>query len=190
METLNLTKTIYGAINAHDSLNKEFVEFMPKAYTIDDLFDMYNSLFYDIVKEGKIHTHFNIVQKSVKYAGYPTDPRDLDIGDLKNQIQQIEDDIWSIENEHPFFKNGLVLENNGNKYYMHSGRRRQINDIGALQLIKKKLGKKDIPDVEFVIPLSQKCIGGILAGPPINQISDLNIDLMLINRFDERQFDN
>ena len=54
METLNLTKTIYGAINAHDSLNKEFVEFMPKAYTIDDLFDMYNSLFYDIVKEGKI----------------------------------------------------------------------------------------------------------------------------------------
>jgi len=189
METLNLTKTIYGATKAQDSLDKEFVEFVPKPHTIDDLFNMYDLLFYDIIKEGKNNTHFNIVQESIRYAGYPIDPKDLDIQELRSQIQQINEDIWSIENEHPFFKNGSVLENNGNKYYMHSGRRRQINNREALQLIKRRSGKKGIPDDDFVILVSQSCIGGILAGPPIDRIKDLNIDLMSINRFDERQFD-
>ena len=139
METLNLTKTIYGATKAQDSLDKEFVEFVPKPYTIDDLFNMYDLLFYDIIKEGKSNTHFNIVQESIRYAGYPIDPKDSDIQELRSQIQQINEDIWSIENEHPFFKNGSVLENNGNQYYMHSGRRRQINNREALQLIKRRL---------------------------------------------------
>ena len=40
METLNLTKTIYGATKAQDSLDKEFVEFVPKPHTIDDLFNL------------------------------------------------------------------------------------------------------------------------------------------------------
>ena len=181
METLNLTKTIYGATKAQDSLDKEFVEFAPKPHTIDDLFNMYDLLFYDIIKEGKSNTHFNIVQESIRHAGYPINPKDLDINELQAQIQQ--------ENEHPFFKNGSVLENNGNQYYMHSGRRRQINNRGALQLIKRRSGKKGIPDDDFVILVSQACIEGILVGPPIDEIKDLNVDLMEINRFDDSQFE-
>tara|TARA_R110002020_G_scaffold146394_3_gene321017 strand:- start:522 stop:1115 length:594 start_codon:yes stop_codon:yes gene_type:complete len=190
METLKLTKTIYGLTKAHENLDEEFVEFAPKKHTINDLFDMYNLLFYDIIKEGKKHSHFNIIQESIRYAGYPINPKETNIEELRAQIQQIEDDIWSIENEHPFFKNGTVLENNGNQYYMHSGRRREINSKSALELIKRRAGKKGVPTVEFVILVSQTCIGGILVGPPINGTEDLNIDLMTINRFDDRQFDD
>ncbi len=190
METLKLTKTIYGLTKAHENLDEEFIEFAPKKHTINDLFNMYDLLFYDIIKEGKKHSHFNIMQESIKYAGYPINPKEADIEELRAQIQQIEDDIWSIENEHPFFKNGTVLENDGNQYYMHSGRRREINSNGALELIKRRAGKKGVPTVEFVILVSQTCIGGILVGPPINETEDLNIDLMTINRFDDRQFDD
>jgi len=190
METLKLTKTIYGLTKAHENLDEEFIEFAPKKHTINDLFNMYDLLFYDIIKEGKKHSHFNIMQESIKYAGYPINPKEADIEELRVQIQQIEDDIWSIENEHPFFKNGTVLENDGNQYYMHSGRRREINNNGALELIKRRAGKKGVPTVEFVILVSQTCIGGILVGPPINGTEDLNIDLMTINRFDDRQFDD
>lgn len=190
METLNLTKTIYGATKAQDSLDKEFVEFVPKPHTIDDLFNMYDLLFYDIIKEGKSNTHFNIVQESIRYAGYPIDPKDLDIQELRSQIQQINEDIWSIENEHPFFKNGIVLENDENQYYMHSGRRRELNSRNALALIKRRAGKKGVPTVDFVVSVTQTCIGGILIGPPINETEDLNIDLMTINRFDDSQFDD
>ena len=109
METLNLTKTIYGATKAQDSLDKEFVEFAPKPHTIDDLFNMYDLLFYDIIKEGKNNTHFNIVQESIRYAGEPINPKDGDIEELNSQIQQVEDDIWSIENSHLYFPNGSIL---------------------------------------------------------------------------------
>ena len=189
METLKLTKTIYGTSKAHEALDEEFVEFAPKKPTINDLFDMYNSLFYDIIKEGKKHSHFNIIQESIRYAGYPINPKEADAEELRAQIQQIEDDIWSIENEHPFFKNGTVLENNGNQYYMHSGRKREINSNSALELIKRRAGKKGVPTVEFVIPVSQTCIAGILVGPSVDSVEDLNVDIMTLNRFDERQFE-
>ena len=192
MEKLELNKTIYGITKAHNSLDEEFTEFIPKSYVTDDLFNMYDSLFYDIIKEGKKHSHFNIIQESIKYAGNPINPKDLDIEELSNQIQQIEDDIWSIENNHPFFPNGSILRstNGENDYYMQSGRRRKLNDRGAFKLIKRRAGKKDIPDEDFVIfPISPTCIAGILVGPPINKVEDLGVSLMELNRFDDRQFE-
>ena len=183
METLKLTKTIYGLTKAHEALDEEFIEFAPKKPTINDLFDMYNLLFYDMIKEGKKHSHFNIIQESIRYAGYPINPKETDVEELRAQIQQIENDIWSIENEHPFFKNGIVLEND-------SGRRRELNSRNALALIKRRAGKKGVPTVDFVVSVTQTCIGGILIGPPINETEDLNIDLMTINRFDDSQFDD
>jgi hypothetical protein len=192
MEKLQLNKTIYGTTKAHDALDEEFLEFIPKKYNLNDLFNMYDSLFYDIIKEGKKHTHFNIVQESIRYAGEPINPKDGDIEELNSQIQQVENDIWSIENSHLYFPNGSILRsaNGENDYYMQSGRRRKLNDRGAFKLIKRRAGKKNIPDEDFVIfPISSTCIAGILVGPPIDRIDDLNTDLMSINRFDERQFE-
>ena len=88
MEKLELNKTIYGTTKAYNSLDEEFKEFIPKAYTIDDLFDMYNSLFYEIIKEGKNNSHFNIIQESIRYAGNPPNPLDSDVDDLKRQTAQ------------------------------------------------------------------------------------------------------
>ena len=153
---------------------------------------MYNTLFYDIIKEGKKHSHFNIIQDSIRHAGNPINPKDSDIEDLKKQIQVIEDDIWSIEDKHNYFPNGTIIRNSDSStdYYMQSGRRRELNDRGAFKLIKRRAGKKNVPDDDFVIwPVSNSCIGGIIAGPPINKIDDLNISLLEINRFDERQFE-
>ncbi len=191
MEKLELNKTIYGAAKAYDSLDEEFNEFIPKIYKIDDLFGFYNSLFYDIIKEGKKHSHFNIIQESIRYAGEPINLKDNDISDLENQLKEMEDEIWSIEDEHNYFQNGSVLraENTNLDYYMQSGRRRQLNDNGAIALIKRRVGKKNVPTEDFVIRVSGGCIAGILAGPPINKIDDLNTNIMMINRFDERQFE-
>ena len=191
MERLELNKTIYGATKAYDSLDEEFNEFILKTYTVDDLFDMYNSLFYDMIKEGKKNSHFNILQKSIKYAGNPINPKDGDIEELQNQINQLEDEIWSIEDKHYHFQNGSVLRSitTGDDYYMQSGRRRQLNDGGAMKLIKRRAGKKNIPTEDFVIEVSNKCITGILVGPPINSHKELDMDIMKLNRFDERQFE-
>ena len=191
MEKLELNKTIYGATKAYDSLDEEFNEFMLKTYTIDDLFDAYNYLFYDIIKEGKKHSHFNIIQESIRYAGQPINSKDNDIAELRNQLKEIEDEIWSVEEEHNYFQNGSVVRatNTEIDYYMQSGRRRQLNSNPALQLIKRRAGKKNVPNEDFVVRVSGGCIAGILAGPPINNLDDLNTNIMMINRFDERQFE-
>ena len=124
-------------------------------------------------------------------VGKPFFNYDSDIKELQSQIEQLEDEIWSIENKHNYFQNGSVIRSITNEldYYMQSGRRRQLNDRGAMALIKRRAGKKDMPTEDFVTPVSNSCIAGILAGPPINNINDLNTDLMEINRFDERQFE-
>jgi len=191
MERLELNKTIYGATNAYDSLDEEFNEFILKKYTIDELFDAYNYLFYDIIKEGKKHSHFNIIQESIRYAGQPINSKDDDIAELRNQLKEIEDEIWSVEEEHNYFQNGSVVraKNTEIDYYMQSGRRRQLNSNPALQLIKRRAGKKNVPNEDFVVRVSGDCITGILAGPPINNLDDLNTNIMMINRFDERQFE-
>ena len=57
-------------------------------------------------------------------------------------------------------------------------------DDRALRLIKKQSGlHKDAPDSDFVIKLDSTAIGGIISGPPINTINDLNIDVLEINRY-------
>ena len=67
---------------------------------------------------------------------------------------------------------------------MQSGRKRQINDKKAIQVIKRQLGlNKDAPDLEVVILLDSQAIGGIVSGPPINNLNDLDIDILEINRY-------
>ena len=60
----------------------------------------------------------------------------------------MEDEIFSIEDKHNYFQNGSVLraENTDLDYYMQSGRRRQLNDGGAMKLIKRRVGKKRRPN--------------------------------------------
>ena len=65
-----------------------------------------------------------------------------------------------------------------------SGRKRQIFDDRAFELIKKQSGlTKNATNLEYAILLDSSAIGGIVSGPPINHLNDLNIDVLEINRY-------
>ena len=117
----------------------------------------------------------------------PRFPKGKGIQLSNEQIQLLKDEIDSIEDENPIIPNRSVIQNRANnqlKYYMQSGRKRQILNDRALSLIKKQSGlNKDAPDLEFVILLDSSAIGGIASGPSINNLNDLNIDILEINRF-------
>ena len=72
---------------------------------------------------------------------------------------------------------------------MQSGRRREINSSAAFKLIKRRAGKREVSNIDFATPVDMQAISGIFVGPPINNEEDLNIDILSINRFDERQFE-
>ena len=147
---------------------------------------MYNELFYDISKRGK-NSHTKILEKSALYAGLPPNPKQEEINELREQLEELQDDLDSIEEEHPFFKNGSVIQSRNNSelnYYMHSGRKRQIFDDRVFNIIKKQSGfKNNAPNSDFVIYLNAQAIGEITSGPPINHPDDLHIDILEINRY-------
>lgn len=184
-EQIKLNKKVYGNRSAKDLLNRDFKEFFNKKYQTDELFNIYDALFYDISLRGT-NSHSSIVKKSSKYAGYPRNPLLDEIENLEEQIIDIKEEIDSIEDEHPFIKNFSVIRNRNAEnlnYYMQSGRKRQINNDDAFKAIKTQTGKIKLPDSEFVILLNSQAIGGIVSGPPINTIEDISMDILDINRF-------
>ena len=181
-----LNKKIYGFKDTKRTLNRDFIEFLPKNISINELFDMYNSLFYEIEMLGK-KSHNHIIKQSSKYAGIPLNTQILNIEDLTEQIQILKEDIDSIEDEHPFIPNRSIIQNKTNSelnYYIQSGRKRKILDDRVFQVIKKQSGiKKSDPDLDFVILLDSLAIGGIVSGPHINNLNDLHISTLEINRY-------
>ena len=184
-EQIKLNKVVYGVKSAKDLLDREFVEFLPKTYQINELFDVYNSLFYDISLRGP-KSHQSIINESSKYAGFPRNSLLDQIDNLEEQIFNIKEDIDSIEDEHPFIKNFSVIQNrNDNQinYYMQSGKKRKINNSDAFKAIKSQSGKSKLTDSEFVILLNSQAIAGIVSGPPINTIEDISMAILNVNRF-------
>ena len=184
-EEIQLNKVVYGVKGAKDLLDREFIEFLPKSYQTEELFNIYNSLFYDISLRGT-KSHQSIIQKSSKYAGFPRNSLLDQIENLEEQIINVREDIDSIEDEHPFIKNFSVIRNRNNNqmnYYMQSGRKRQINNNDAFKAIKTQSGKAKLSDSEFVILLNSQAIGSIASGPHINTIEDISMDILNVNRF-------
>jgi len=109
IEEIQLKKNVYGIKIAKDSIDRKFIEFLPKDYKINELFEMYDSLFYYIPLRGK-KSHIHIIKTSSKYAGLPIDSSLDELENLRLQIQLLKDDIDSIENEHPFIPNFSIIK--------------------------------------------------------------------------------
>ena len=175
------------ARQTEDALDRGFKQFTVKKYTVEEFFDLYQQLFYEVEKKGRF-SHTTIVAKSTEYAGTPPNPKDLEILDLKDQIKEIKWEIDSIEEEHPFLPNNTTVLQSRNeptlRYLMQSGRRRQIKSDEVYNLLKIRAGySEDTPNEDFSVLLNAAAIQGILPGPDISSQEDLNLDIAYINRF-------
>ena len=186
MENIKLNKKIYEAKEAKDYLKNTFKEFKIEPHTVDNFFESYDSLFFNIPKKGFL-SHSTIVNKSEKYAGTPPNPRVEKILELNNQIKKIQLDIDSIEIENDLLPNRAVIQNRNNSslnYYIQSGKRRKIETDTIFKILKRQAGfKENIADNEFVILLDQSAIENITPGPSISNEEDLYIEMSDINRF-------
>ena len=93
-------KDTYGrVINTQFSqfLNQETVEETP-SYTVDDFFDLYDQLFYQIPKEGDVNSHQYILQREADYLGVSINQDDIqalldEITSLRQQILEAQQTI-------------------------------------------------------------------------------------------------
>jgi len=82
-------------------LNQQQVEEEP-TFTIDDFFELYEQLFYQIPKEGEINSHQYILEREAEYLGVNLNQDDVqalldEITNLRQQILDSQSAITEIE---------------------------------------------------------------------------------------------
>jgi hypothetical protein len=93
-------KDTYGRVidtQFHQLLNQEVIEETP-SYTVDDFFDLYDQLFYQIPKEGDSNSHQYILQREADYLGISISPDDIqalldEITSLRQQVLETQTTI-------------------------------------------------------------------------------------------------
>tara|TARA_R110000782_G_scaffold94089_1_gene177777 strand:- start:612 stop:950 length:339 start_codon:yes stop_codon:yes gene_type:complete len=74
-EEIKLTKTVYGKITYPNIVDTEFTQLIGPSptveapITIEELFDAYNDLFFEIPISGDFNSHEELIKRSTEYAG-------------------------------------------------------------------------------------------------------------------------
>jgi hypothetical protein len=136
--TIKLDRQIYSRRGFNQVVGVEFEELSKKEDTFSptQFFQLYDSLFFDIPKTGKI-SHASLVRRSKEYiSGFEQiDPKDSIIDSLNDKIIELEQQLLltnQADPEHPFFKNGTLLAEsvNGSRtgkfFYMDKGYKREV----------------------------------------------------------------
>jgi len=139
-ERIKLTKKVYDKQSASDLLNRSFSELANSNDSvtntnlnnkINQLFTLYNDLFYDVPKIGK-KSHTALFKQSRDYIGDYIDSKDTEIDALIERIIELEEKLNTSETpdkEHPFYRNGSIIvdrEADWNIYYMEKATRRKL----------------------------------------------------------------
>jgi hypothetical protein len=167
-ENIKLTKTIYSTKSTDGLVDRSFSEFFKSKdpINVDRFFSIYEELFYDIPKAGE-KSHTSVIKQSTDYIKNYIDPRDEQITTLTERIIELENELATPTDEHPFYSNGTLIapdvNNNNNPddeplYYMDKGKKRKVFK-GSKGVVFKaliaslgfKAGTKDI-DVVKVVP--------------------------------------
>jgi len=93
-EIVQLNKTVYGKVTYPNVINTEFsqlikpqvdVTFTP--VTVEEFFDYYDELFYDIPTVGDFNSHTELIKRSTEYVGVNQNTDEIDA--LLDEINQL-----------------------------------------------------------------------------------------------------
>jgi hypothetical protein len=90
MTNIKVDKTILGKNNSVLDTNFSFFSKLTPtpSFTIEDFFQLYEELFYQIPKEGEVESHRYILTKEAEYLGVQL-ADDVDIQALLNEITSL-----------------------------------------------------------------------------------------------------
>ena len=93
-QIIKLDKTTVNNQIGDRSIDRTFSELIPKIelISIDQFFDYYNSLFYDIPRDGN-NSHKRLINQSTEYYGNYIDPKDDLIKTLERRIVELENQL-------------------------------------------------------------------------------------------------
>ena len=135
-------KTIYSRVDFNKKINAEFSELnnVQPPINIEEFFNLYNEIFFDIPKEGE-NSHSTIIETSLDYVENYRNPLQSTVDNLGQQIIELEANIRNLELEIIRLSTGDVgsLEN-------------EISNQQAqaqYQALLAEIGDKDNPNIKY-----------------------------------------
>jgi hypothetical protein len=93
-EQIRLNKTVYGKVTYPNVINTEFsqlikpqVEEVVTTVTVEEFFQYYDDLFYDIPITGDFNSHTELIKRSTEYVGINQNTDEIDA--LLDEINQL-----------------------------------------------------------------------------------------------------
>jgi hypothetical protein len=93
-EKIELNKTVYGKVTYPNVINTEFsqlikpqVEVVVPTVTVEQFFQYYDDLFYDIPISGDFNSHTELIKRSTEYVGVNQNTEEIDA--LLDEINQL-----------------------------------------------------------------------------------------------------
>jgi hypothetical protein len=116
-ESIKLNKQVYNKNNYQKVIDTSFTQLGVKTIqqqldtqpTVNDFFQMYNDLFYDIPETGEINSHEYLIKKSSEYVGF--DANNEEIQALQAEIAQLRTDLLDTQKQLIELQTGTPLAN-------------------------------------------------------------------------------
>lgn len=93
-EQVQLNKTVYGKISYPNVINTQFTQLVganpadeAAPITVEEFFQAYNDLFFEIPIDGEFNSHLELIQRSTEYVGVTQNPDEIDA--LLTEINQL-----------------------------------------------------------------------------------------------------
>jgi hypothetical protein len=93
-EKIELNKKVYGKVTYPNVINTEFsqlikpqVEVVVPTVTVEEFFQYYDDLFYDIPISGDFNSHTELIKRSTEYVGVNQNTEEIDA--LLDEINQL-----------------------------------------------------------------------------------------------------
>jgi hypothetical protein len=104
-EEIKLNKTVYNKDLYLKTIDTEFKQLGIKTIqeqidseiTVDQFFEFYNELFYDIPETGNINSHEFIITQSSNYINFEGNTEEIEA--LQNEISQLRQELLSTQQQ-------------------------------------------------------------------------------------------
>jgi len=114
-EKIDLNKTVYNKPLYEKTIDTSFSQLGVKTIqeqldeqpTVEELFELYNELFYNIPKNGTSNSHEYLIQQSSEYIDF--DQNNSEVEALQNEIAQLRTELLDAQKQIVELQTGTTL---------------------------------------------------------------------------------
>lgn len=105
MEKIDLSKTVYNKASYNKIIDTSFnylgtvniVDTLQNQPTVEEFFELYNTLFYDIPEEGDSNSHEYLINQSSEYINFTQNNEEIE--ELQKEISQLRTELLDCQKQ-------------------------------------------------------------------------------------------